>query len=216
MRQRSALGVRMSASGLATASRAWSACGAAAALVIVVGGMVGVLPAAARGAQRVDRSKSPTLEASAGGFTIRRLSGPVTVDGRTWVAVTKIMGTQTVQAPNGEFTLSLAEPNDEGDVRRFRLALAERGGKPVALTADVVSYAFVTSDSRWIFFEPIDVIDVRAWRRYGLSQAFGIQPYVVPEAISADGRRLIIARRDCPFDCRGLPTEYYEIGFPAR
>jgi len=186
------------------------------AVSIVVGSIVGVLPAAAPGAQRVDRSKSPAIEASAGEFTIRRLSGPVTIDGKTWVAVTTIIGTQTVRAPNGEFTLSLGEPNDDGDVRRFPLALAERGGTPAALTSDVVSYAFVTSDSRWIFFEPLDVIDVRTWRRYDLAKAFGIQNYIVPEAISANGQRLTIARRDCPFDCRGLPTEYYEIRFPPN
>jgi hypothetical protein len=161
-----------------------------------------------------DRSKPPVGDASAGGFTVSRLPGPVTVDGRTWVAVDPIFGTRTVRAPNGEFTLSLTDPNEEGDVARFRLAFIERGAQPVTLTADPVSYAYVTNDSRWILFEPLEVIDVSAWRRYSLGKVFGISPYVVPMAIAPDGRRLIIRRQVCPFDCRELPDEYYEIGFP--
>lgn len=162
-----------------------------------------------------DRSKSPILDPSAGGFTVRRLSGPVAIDGRTWLAVEPTFGTQTLRARNGEFTLSPTDATDEGDVGRFRLAFVERGGKPVTLTADPVSYAYMTDDSRWIVFEPVEVIDVRAWRRYSLGKVFGISPYVVPIAISADGRRLVIRRSVCPFDCRDFPDEFYEIGFPA-
>jgi hypothetical protein len=178
-------------------------------LVIIAGVLSGETPMTQGG----DRSKAPPVEPSSGGFTIRRLAGPVTLDGRTWIAVDPIVGTMTVNSANGQFTLSLVAPNDEGDVRRWRLRFADRGGEAVTL-ADVVSYTYVTNDSRWILFEPIDVVDVRTWRRYGLSKAFGIAPYAGPRAISADGRRLIISRRDCPFDCPGEPVEYFEIGFP--
>jgi hypothetical protein len=180
-----------------------------APLVIIACVLSGETPVTQGG----DRSKAPPVEPSSGGFTIRRLSGPVTVDGRMWIAVNPIVDTMTVNSANGQFTLSLVAPNDEGDVRRWRLLFAGRGGGPVTI-ADVVSYTYVTNDSRWIFFEPIDVVDVRTWRRYGLSKTFGIRPYAGPTAISADGRRLIISRRNCPFDCPSEPVEYFEIGFP--
>lgn len=164
--------------------------------------------------QAVDRSKPPPIVSSAEGFTIRRLDGPVVVDGRAWIAVDVVVGTHTIRAPNGQFWLSLAEPTDVGDVTRWRLVFTPPGGQSVALAPDVTSYMFVTRDSRWIFFEPIDVVDVTTWRRYRLSDALGVKPYVVPRAISADGRRLVISRGACPFDCREIPLEYYEIGFP--
>ena len=77
-----------------------------------------------------------------------------------------------------------------------------------------VAYAYVTSDARWVFFEPLDVIDVRTWRRYALGRALGLEPYIVPKAVSADGGRLLISRRSCAFDCPGEPEEYYEIRLP--
>jgi hypothetical protein len=179
------------------------------ALVVIAGVLWGETPSGQGG----DRSKTPPVEPSSGGFTIRRLTGPVTVDGRTWIAVDPIFGPRTVTSANGRFTLSLDRPNDAGDVRRWRLQFDERGGGPVTL-ADAVAYTYVTSDSRWIFVEPLDVVDVRTWRRYALSKALGIKQYAVPRAISADGRRLVISRRNCAFDCPGEPEEYYEIGFP--
>jgi hypothetical protein len=117
-----------------------------------------------------DRSKPPIAGVSAGGFTVRRLSGPVAIDGRTWLAIDPIFGPKTVPARNGEFTISLTGSIDEGDPGRSRLTLVERGGQPVALAAGPVSYAYVTDDSRWILFEPLEVIDVRAWRRYSLGK----------------------------------------------
>lgn len=165
-------------------------------------------------AQAVDRSKPPALEASAGGITIRRFSGPVTVDGRQWIAAQPNWGgEQLVNASSGQFAVRLVEPNEEGDVVRFRLTFSEPGGIPVSLAPDVVSYAFVARN-RWIFFEPIEVVDVRTWRRYSLSTPFDIGPYVGPEAVSADGRRLVFSRRDCPFDCLSAEAEYFEIVLP--
>jgi hypothetical protein len=185
----------------------------AIALVVAFVGII--LPAAMHGAQGGNRSKPPAAQASAAGLAIRRLPGPVTVDGRQWVAATPIVGRQTVSAPNGQFTLTLDEPNAEGDVVRFRPLFTEDGRAPVQLTPDVVSYALITADSRWIVLEPLDVIDVASWRRYTLARVFDIQPYVSPQAISADGRRLVVSRRDCPFDCRDRPSEYYELELPA-
>ena len=163
--------------------------------------------------QGVDRSKAPTVEASAGGFTVRRLISPVAIDGRNWIAVPPLNARQTVRAPNGQFTLTLEEASNN-DTVRFRIYFAEAGGARVELDPGGAVYVSITSDSRWIFIDPIDVVDVRTWRRYSLSKLFNIGRYV-SIAISADGRRLFVSRQPCPFDCQGIPNEYFEIRFPA-
>jgi len=158
----------------------------------------------------------PVLQAVPPDFTIRPLSGPVAIDGKAWIAAEPVSVPQTVRSSDGAFTVSLSEPNAQGDVRRFRLRFTGRSGRPVNLAPRAVSYVYVTPDSRWIFFEPLEVIDVRVWRRYSLSTIFNIQPYVAPQAISSDGRRLVIWRRECPLDCRGVEAQYYEVGLPAE
>jgi hypothetical protein len=55
----------------------------------------------------------------------------------------------------------------------------------------------------------------KALPAHSLSQAFNIEPYVLLRAISSDGRRLLVSRQDCPFDCRNTRNEYYEVGLPA-
>jgi hypothetical protein len=165
-------------------------------------------------AQSVDRSKPPTDEASAGGFTIRRISAPIIVDGEQWIAAQpNWSGEQLVNASAGQFAISLAQPNEEGDVVRSHLTFSEPGGKPVSLSPGVVSYAFIARN-RWIFYEPIEVVDTRTWRRYSLSKRFDVRPYVAPLAVSANGQRLIFSRRECPVDCPKVDTEYFEIEFP--
>jgi len=166
-------------------------------------------------AQTVDRSRPPLVTSSTDGFTVRRLPGPVVSDGRAWIEAEPIIGVQSVRAANGGFTITLSAPNDQGDVERYRVQFTAAGGRAIALTDQFVSYVFVTRDSRWIFLEPLDAIDVRAWRRYNLSAAFGIQAYVSIRAVSADGRRLIVSRSDCAIDCRSIPDQYYEITIPA-
>jgi hypothetical protein len=166
-----------------------------------------------QGVQRIDRSQPPTVVTS-GGFTVGRLSSPIAVDGRAWIAVPGISSRQTVRAPNGQFTLTLEEASAD-DLVRFRIYFAEEGRPRVQLDPGGAVYASITSDSRWIFIDPIDIVDVRAWRRYNLSKRFNIDRYVIVRAISADGRRLFISRQPCPFDCQGLPNDYYEIAFPA-
>ena len=164
--------------------------------------------------QTVDRSQPPRVDASAGGFTVRRLDKPVTVDGRSWIAVESIYGAKPVRAPNGQFTLTL-EKASEHDLVEFRVYFAEEGRARVELAGKAV-YASITSDSRWIFIDPIDIVDVRTWRRYNLSELFKIDRYVSVQAMSADGGKLFISRQPCPFDCQGHPNDYYEITFPAR
>jgi hypothetical protein len=151
---------------------------------------------------------------SEGGFTVRRLSGPIAVDGRAWIALAGMSSRQTVHAPNGQFTLTLEEASAD-DVVRFRIYFAEKGRPRVQLDPGRAVYAAISSDSLWIFIDPIDIVDVKAWRRYNLSALFKIDRFVVVQAISVDGRRLFISRQPCPFDCQGLPNDYYEITFPV-
>jgi hypothetical protein len=166
--------------------------------------------------QRADRSKPPSALDSAGGFTVRRLSAPVAIDGRTWIAIESGSTAGLLRAPNARFTLTLDEAKEHaGDVVRFRISFIERGGKRVQLDSALSAYAYISSDSRWIISEPLEVVDVVNWRRYSLSKSFNVDPYIVLRAISADGRRLFVSRQPCAFDCQHLPHEYFEIGFPA-
>jgi hypothetical protein len=161
-----------------------------------------------------DRAKPPAVEASPRGITVRRLTAPVTIDGRNWIAAEPIIGSQTVRAPNGQFSLTLEDAKEPGDLARFRLSYTA-GGPRIPLDPHV-TYAYITPDSRWIVMEPIDVIDVTNWRRYSLSKTFEVTPYVLIRAISADARRLYVIRQPCPFDCRDFPNDHYEITLPGR
>jgi hypothetical protein len=163
--------------------------------------------------QAVDRSRPPRIEESAGGFSVRRLTEPVVVDGRTWIAVESIIGAQTVRASNGQFSITLEEASSV-EVVRFRISFTEGRGVPVQVDPGTAVYAFITPDSRWIITGTLEVIDVRNWRKYSLSKAFNVEAFVGLRAISADGRRLFVSQRDCPFDCRNVPEKFYEIQLP--
>ena len=185
--------------------------------MIVLAAIIGF--ATVRGATqdvpRADRSKPPSVVEAPDGFTVRRLSGPVPIDGHTWIAIETANAAGRVRAPNARFTLTLEEAKDHaGDVVRFRIFFTEGGGARVQLHPGVAAYAYITPDSRWIVSDPLDVVDVRNWRKYSLSKSFNIASYIIPRAISADGRRLFISRQACPFDCQNIPHEYFEIGFP--
>ena len=177
--------------------------------------MLLVIPLATNGSQAVDRSMPPRVEASAGGFTIRSLTGPVTIDGKAWIAVGPIFSTGTVRAPNGQFAITLAEASSV-EVVHFRITFAEGGRPPVQIDPGTAVYAYITPDSRWIINGTLEFTDVRNWQKYSLSKAFNIEPFVVLKAISSDGRRLFISQQDCAFDCRNFPNKYYEITFPTR
>jgi hypothetical protein len=168
---------------------------------------------AALATQSVDRSRPPTFFDGDGGFTVRRLADPISVDGRNWIEVRSIATGKGFRAPNGAFTLTFRELADSGELVRDRVFFAEGTRVPVEIER-ASTYTYVTPDSRWIVLEPIEVIDVTTWRRYSLSKVFKIEPFVVLRAISSDRRRLYLSRQPCPFDCQHLPHEYYEITFP--
>ena len=180
---------------------------------IVLGG-IGLL-AEPSPTQDPARTRPIVAADSAGGFIVRRLEGPIKSDAGLWIEAAPTSEQGTIEAPDGSFRLVLDGLTETGDVARFRATVRPAAG-PAAQLADAVSYALVSRDSRWIVFEPLQVLDVRTWRLYGLSQAFGIQPYVVPQFVSVDGRRLIVSRRGCAFDCPEMPTEFFELTFPRQ
>lgn len=160
-----------------------------------------------------DRANAPvTFTASA--ITFERLAGPVTVDGRNWLAANVVWPGGRAVAPDGLFELTLVEVDDAGDVARGRPAFSARGSQPVLLTAEPVSYALISKDARWIFLEPLVAIRTDTWRRYELDLQYGLVPYVSPRAVSPDGRRIVFSRRDCAADCTGAATEYFVLTLP--
>ena len=184
---------------------------------ILVFAAIGAVAAArdlTRSEQVVDRSQPPAVQPSEGGFTVRRLPGPVEVDGRAWIAVAPIIEARTVSAPNRQFAIRLEEATSV-DIVFFRIWFSEDGRAPVQVNPGSAAYAYITPDSRWVISGTLEAIDVRNWRAYSLSKAFNIRAFVVLEAISADTRKLFIRRQACPFDCQGIPDEYFEIGIPA-
>ena len=82
------------------------------------------------------------------------------------------------------------------------------------IDASFTGWVFVTPDSRYILTEPLYVLDVREWKQYALFEALRIPNYTSIEAISRDGKRLLISRRDCGVDCPDQPVEYYELTLP--
>ena len=147
------------------------------------------LPIGLACAQRVDRSKPPRMAEGTGGFTVGRLSELPAVDGHTWIEVRdQIVSDGTYRAPNGQFTLTVEDKPENAH--------------------------YISHDSRWIISDPLEAIDVTNWVKYSLSKAFNIDAFVVMRAISPDGRRLVISRQQCAFDCAHIPDEYYEIGIP--
>ncbi len=176
--------------------------------------ILAVVTAQSINAQAPDRTKPPVVvEPGVADFSVRKLTGPVTIDRRNWIAAEPAVGaSKPLRAPNGQFTLMFEGVNEPGDIVRSRLSFSA-GGAPILLDPRV-SYAYVTPNSRFVVIEPIDVVDVTTWRRYALSRAFNVTPFVLVRAISADGRRLYVTRQPCPFDCHDQPNEHYEITFP--
>ena len=78
----------------------------------------------------------------------------------------------------------------------------------------VMHQVFVTSDGRYTVTEPLYVLDVREWKQYAVFESLQIPNYTKIEAISRDGKRLFISRRDCAIDCKDVRVEYYELTWP--
>ncbi len=168
-------------------------------------------------AQIPDRTKPPPILNSAGQFSAARLSRPPLIDGREWMAadVQTASSPGTVPVPTQAFSLTLADCGDHGgDFERCQLLLQRGRAAPVRIDDGLTGWVFVTPDGRYIVTEPLYVLDVRDWKQYALSEALRIPNYTNIEAISRDGQRLFISRRDCAIDCKDVRVEYYELTLP--
>jgi hypothetical protein len=168
-------------------------------------------------AQIPDVTKSPPILNSAGQFSAAQLSRPLLIDGREWIAanVHTTSSPGTVPVPTKAFSLSLTDCGDHsGDFERCQLHFQRGRATPVRIDNGFTGWVFVTPDGRYIVTEPLHVLDVREWKQYALSEALQIRNYTNIEAISRDGKRLFISRRDCAMDCRDVRVEYYELTLP--
>jgi hypothetical protein len=165
-------------------------------------------------AQSPDVTRPPAILNSAGSFSARRLSQPPIIDGRDWVEadVKPTYSPGIVPGPTRAFSLSLRSCGDHGgDFERCEL-MFQRGRSARVRINEITGWVFVTPDGRYVFTEPLYVLDVQRWVQYALFDALGIPNYVSIDAISRDGRRLFISRNDCG-DC-GAPREYFELTLP--
>jgi hypothetical protein len=153
----------------------------------------------------------------AGGFSVKRLAVAPSVDGRLWIEADVKAGEPASWRPaKADYTLRLTDFEDIGDFSRGALIFERLGARPVSLSdAGKTGYAYVTPDARFIFMEPLIVVDVRRWRRYALYSALGIEPYLDIRAISHDGRHLLISHHECPYDCPNDPITYLELTLPS-
>jgi hypothetical protein len=139
------------------------------------------------------------------------------IDGRAWIAanVQTTSSPGTVRVPTRAFSLTLTDCGDHaGDFDRCQLLFHRGRAAPVRIHDGFTGWVFVTPDGRYIVTEPLYVLDVSEWKQYALFEALEIPNYTNIEAISRDGKRLFISRRDCAMDCRDVRVEYYEVTLP--
>jgi hypothetical protein len=168
-------------------------------------------------AQTPDATKPPPILNSAGLFSAAPLSRPLLIDGREWIAanVQTTSSPGRVAVPTKAFSLSLTDcGNHAGDFERCQLLFQRGRATPVRIDNGFTGWVFVTPNGRYIFTEPLYVFDVSEWKQYALFRALRIPNYTNIEAISRDGKRLFISRRDCVMDCKDVRVENYELTLP--
>jgi hypothetical protein len=164
-----------------------------------------------------DVSKPPPILKSAGKFSAAQLSRPPLIDGREWIAanVQTTSSPGTVPVPTQAFSLTLTDCGDHGgDFERCQLLFRRGRTTPVRIDDGFTGWVFVTPNGRYIVTEPLYVLDVSEWKQYALFEALQIPNYTNIEAVSRDGKRLFISRRDCALDCTQVRAEYYELRLP--
>lgn len=179
--------------------------------------LVAMALSAASPAQTRDDTQPPPILKSAGEFSARPLSRLPPIDGRDWIAaeVDTTVSPGRVPLKTQAFALALTDCGDHGgDFVRCQLLFRRQPGASVRIDAGYTGWVFVTPDSRYIITEPLYALDVRAWKQYALFEALQIPNYTTIEAISRDGTRLLISRRDCAMDCTDRRIEYYELTLP--
>jgi hypothetical protein len=170
-------------------------------------------------AQTLEVAGRPLILDSAGQFSAARLSRPPLIDGREWTAadVQTTSSPGTIAVPTRAFSLTPTDCGDHGgDSERCQLLFQRGQAAPVRIDDGFTGWVFVTPDGRYIVTEPLYVLDVREWKQYALFRALKIANYTNVEAISRDGKRLLLSRRDCAMDCKDAPVEYYELTLEDR
>lgn len=169
------------------------------------------------GARQIDRSLPPIDAEGAGGFTIQRLPGRPGIDGRAWMLADVHAGKAERFRPEGaDYELELSDPRNDGDVERWAVTLHRAGSAPVPIAgARKTAFVYVTPDARFIFMEPLVVVDVVAWERYDLGTSFGVEPYLTIRAVRPGGHELFVDRRSCVADCADrADDEYFDVVIP--
>jgi hypothetical protein len=164
-----------------------------------------------------ETAKPPALLSTAGGFSVAEVSYEPFIDGQEWIAanVQTTSDAGPVPLATQEFSLTATNCGDVGDFARCQVLFQRGRALAVGIDRGFTGWVYVTPDARFIFTEPLYVLDVRRWEQYALSDVLRIQSYVSIKAISADDRRLFISRSDCPYDCRHEPRhQYYELTLP--
>jgi hypothetical protein len=182
-------------------------------LVLLVG-LVAMWVESASLAQSADVTKPPPILKSAGQFSAAQLTRPPLIDGREWIAanVQTASSPGTVPMQTQAFSLTLRDCGDHGgDFERCQVLFQRGRATPVRIDAGLTGWVFVTSDGRYVVTEPLYVLDVREWKQYALFESLQIPNYTKIEAISRDGKRLLISRTDCAIDCRDVRVDYYEL-----
>lgn len=168
-------------------------------------------------AQNSDVTKPPPIVKAARQFSAVQLTRPPIVDGREWIAanVETTSSPGRVSAQIKAFSLTTRDCGDHGgDFERCQLFFQRGRATPVRIDAGFTGWVFVTPDGRYIVTEPLYVLDVREWKQYALFESLRIPNYTRIEAVSRDGKRLLISRRDCAIDCTDVRVEYYELTWP--
>ena len=168
-------------------------------------------------AQSSDVIKPPPILKLAGQFSAVQRNRPPLIDGREWIAANILMTSSpgTVPVQTQAFSLTLRDCGDHGgDFERCQLLFQRGRATPVRIDVGFTGWVFVTPDGRYIVTEPLYVLDVREWKQYALFESLKIPNYTKIEAISRDGKRLFISRRDCAIDCKDVRVEYYELTWP--
>jgi hypothetical protein len=169
-------------------------------------------------AQYSDVTKPPTIVKAARQFSAAPLKRPPIIDGREWITadVETTSSPGPVSVKTKAFSLTSRDCGDHGgDFERCQLFFQRGGATPVRIDAGFTGWVFVTPDGRYIVTEPLYVLDVREWKQYALFESLQIPNYTTIEALSGDGKRLLISRRDCVIDCANVVrVEYYELTCP--
>src|SRR5918999_4926826 len=118
-------------------------------------------------------AQRPKTVSGAGGFTARRLAKPPIIDGKNWTSVEVTNGdvSTAMAPPDLSYVLTFVDPGvDTGDFERYEL-MFKRGAAPAVRIDDhFTGWAYISSDGRYVFMEPLTVLDVASWRKYTLAQ----------------------------------------------